>query len=62
MSAVSTDLLHWKVERGVRVGPGATLKASAEHPSATVNARPPGTPGRRCAVKCGGTPGSVASR
>lgn len=37
-SAVSTDLLNWTVESGVRIGPTATASASATHPSAIVNA------------------------
>jgi len=37
-SAVSTDLLNWTVESGVRIGPTATVSASATHPSATLNA------------------------
>lgn len=37
-SAISSDMLDWKVESGVRVGPGASkLRGSAEHPSALVN-------------------------
>lgn len=34
MSAVSSDLLAWKLERGIRVGRGSRLTGSAEHPSA----------------------------
>ena len=34
MSAVSSDLLAWKAERGVRVGGRSGLRGSAEHPSA----------------------------
>lgn len=37
-SAVSTDLLNWTVESGVRIGPTATASASATHPSAVTNA------------------------
>jgi hypothetical protein len=33
-SAVSSDLLTWTVERGVRIGAGARLTGSGEHPSA----------------------------
>jgi hypothetical protein len=37
-SAVSTDLLSWTVEPGVRIGSGATASGSATHPSAILNA------------------------
>jgi hypothetical protein len=33
-SAVSSDLLHWTVEPGVRVGGGSGITGSAEHPAA----------------------------
>lgn len=37
-SAVSTDMLTWRVEEGIRVGPGApVLTESAEHPFALRN-------------------------
>ena len=37
-SAVSTDMLTWRVEDGVRIGPGApVLTESAEHPFALAN-------------------------
>lgn len=37
-SAISTDLLSWTVESGVRIGPGAQrLTGSAEHPAALLN-------------------------
>jgi hypothetical protein len=37
-SAVSSDMLSWTVEAGVRLGPGAAvLTESAEHPSALLN-------------------------
>ena len=37
-SAVSTDMLAWTVEAGVRIGPGApVLTGSAEHPFALAN-------------------------
>jgi len=36
-SAVSSDLLTWTVEAGVRVGPGSTLTGNAEHPCAILN-------------------------
>jgi len=37
-SAVSTDLLNWTVEPGVRIGANTTQSGSATHPSAIVNA------------------------
>jgi hypothetical protein len=37
-SAVSTDLLTWSVEPGIRIGSGATASGSATHPSAILNA------------------------
>jgi hypothetical protein len=33
-SAISSDLIHWKVEHGDRIGGSATLDESGEHPSA----------------------------
>ena len=36
-SATSDDLLTWTVDAGVRIGPGASLSGSAEHPCAIVN-------------------------
>ncbi|TAK19284.1 MAG: hypothetical protein EPO35_00390 [Acidobacteria bacterium] len=36
-SAISSDLVNWSVESGVRVGPGSTLSGSAEHPCAILN-------------------------
>lgn len=38
LSAVSTDLITWTMDPGVRVGPGATLSGAAFHPKAIVNA------------------------
>lgn len=40
-SAVSSDLLTWSVESGVRIGSGATASGSGTHPSAITN--PDGT-------------------
>ena len=37
-SAVSTDLTTWTVEAGVRVGAGAALSGSAEHPTVVTHA------------------------
>lgn len=36
-SASSSDLLTWSMDVGVRIGAGATLSGSAEHPSAIAN-------------------------
>lgn len=36
-SASSSDLLDWTVDAGVRIGPGAALSGSAEHPGAMAN-------------------------
>lgn len=37
-SATSGDLLNWTVDAGFRIGPGAALTDSAEHPAALENA------------------------
>lgn len=37
LSATSSDLLSWTMDAGVRIGAGATLTGSAEHPSAIAN-------------------------
>lgn len=36
-TAISSDLINWTVESGTRVGAGATLTGSAEHPCAILN-------------------------
>ena len=36
-SASSSDLITWTADAGVRIGPGATLTGSGEHPGAYVN-------------------------
>lgn len=36
-SAFSSDMLNWTMDAGVRIGTGATLSESAEHPGALVN-------------------------
>jgi hypothetical protein len=36
-SAVSSDLLNWSLDPGVRLGTGATLSGSSEHPFALAN-------------------------
>ena len=36
-SASSSDMLTWTADTGVRIGPGATLSGSGEHPAAWVN-------------------------
>lgn len=37
-SAFSSDMLNWTLDSGIRIGPGATLDGSAEHPAAIANA------------------------
>jgi hypothetical protein len=36
-SAFSSDMLAWTMDEGIRVGTGATLSGSAEHPAAIAN-------------------------
>jgi hypothetical protein len=36
-SAFSADMLNWTLDAGVRIGSGATLTGSAEHPGAVAN-------------------------
>jgi hypothetical protein len=36
-SAFSSDMINWTMDAGVRIGTGATLPESAEHPGAIVN-------------------------
>ena len=37
LSATSADLLAWTLDAGVRIGPGAALDGSGEHPAAIAN-------------------------